>query len=277
MNIEVGAPDELTSYRKIAIASWRHPRDPSTYSWIDLPVAAVESFLAESTAETKPTLTHFVALVMADCIRRQPDFDRFLRAGKLFPRLSTDAFITTLLRDAKGKDLSGFVLRDILSLSLEEVAVRSAEEAEKLKKGEDIEMASVRRRVESLPSFLLKPIFAVQEFFAYRLNWNPSFIGMPKDRFGSFIISNIGALGLDRALIPLSPYTRCPVIIGVGKPREEAVVRGGEVVAERVVTISMTFDHRYADGAQGALVMRRFQKIFANPSGFPDVFAGAVD
>ena len=274
MNIEVGTPEPLTSYRKIAIASWRHPRDPSTYSWVDLPVGAVEEFLAKVGGEIKPTLTHFVALVMADCVRRQSDFNRFLRAGKLYPRLSTDAFITTLIRDKKGKDLSGFVLRDILSMPIAEVAKRSAEEADKLKRGEDPEMDSVRRRVEFLPSFLLKPIFAVQEFFAYRLNLNPTWIGMPKDRFGSFMVSNIGALGLERGLIPLSPYTRCPIIIGIGKPREAPVVRDGEVCVERVVTISLTFDHRYADGAQGALVMRRFEKIFANPEGFPDVFSG---
>ncbi|MCG8598665.1 MAG: 2-oxo acid dehydrogenase subunit E2 [Verrucomicrobiales bacterium] len=277
MNIEVGTPEPLTSYRKIAIASWRHPRDPSTYSWVDLPVGAVEEFLAKVGGEIKPTLTHFVALVMADCVRRQSDFNRFLRAGKLYPRLSTDAFITTLIRDKKGKDLSGFVLRDILSMPIAEVAKRSAEEADKLKRGEDPEMDSVRRRVEFLPSFLLKPIFAVQEFFAYRLNLNPTWIGMPKDRFGSFMVSNIGALGLERGLIPLSPYTRCPIIIGIGKPREAPVVRDGEVCVERVVTISLTFDHRYADGAQGALVMRRFEKIFANPEGFPDVFSGGQE
>lgn len=273
MNIEVGPHESLTSYRKIAIASWRHPRDPSTYSWIDLPVGKVEEFLAGVEADVKPTLTHFVAMVMADCIRRQPDFNRFLRGGRLYPRLSTDAFITTLIRDPKGKDLSGFVLRDLPSMSLEDVASQSAVEADKLKKGEDEEMATVRRRTEMLPSGLLKVIFAIQEFFAYRLNWNPSLIGMPKDRFGSFIVSNIGALGLERGLIPLSPYTRCPVIIGIGKARDAAVVREGEVKAEKVVTISMTFDHRYADGAQGALVLRRFQKIFENPGGFPDVFS----
>lgn len=277
MNIEVGTPEPLTSYRKIAIASWRHPRDPSTYSWVDLPVGAVEEFLAKVGGEIKPTLTHFVALVMADCVRRQSDFNRFLRAGKLYPRLSTDAFITTLIRDKKGKDLSGFVLRDILSMPIAEVAKKSAEKADRLKRGEDPVMESVRKRVEFLPSFLLKPIFAVQEFFAYRLNLNPTWIGMPKDRFGSFMVSNIGALGLERGLIPLSPYTRCPIIIGIGKPREAPVVRDGEIRVERVVTISLTFDHRYADGAQGALVMRRFEKIFANPEGFPDVFSGGQE
>ncbi|MDA9922637.1 2-oxo acid dehydrogenase subunit E2 [Verrucomicrobiales bacterium] len=38
--------------------------------------------------------------------------------------------------------------------------------------------------------------------------------------------------------------------------------------------MSMAFDHRYADGAQGALVMRRFEKISANPEVSPDVFTG---
>lgn len=272
MNIEVGPPDQLTSYRKIAIASWRQPRDPSTYSWKDFPVEAVEKFLASRSSETPLTLTHFVALALADCFRRQPEFDRFLRMGKLYPRKTTDAFITTLLRGKKGKDLTGFVLRDINSMSLEEVATKSAEETDKLRKGEDEEMVKVQKMVDALPASLLKTLFTIQEFFTYTLNWNLEKIGIPKDRFGSFMVSNIGALGLERGLIPLSPYSRCPVIVGLGKPREAAVARDGEVRAERVVNISMTFDHRFADGAQGALVMRRLEKIFARPEAFSELF-----
>jgi len=272
MNIDVGAPENLTSYRKIAIASWRHPRDPSTYSWRDFPVGAAEKFIESRDSETPLTLTHFLALALADCFRRQPEFDRFLRLGKIYPRKSTDAFITTLLRGKKGKDLTGFVLRDINSMSLEEVAAQSAGETEKLRKGEDEEMASVQRKIDILPVWLLKIVFGIQEFFGYTLNWNLEKLGIPRDRFGSFILSNIGALGLERGLIPLSPYSRCPVIVGLGKPREAAVVRNGEVKAERVVNVSMTFDHRIADGAQGALVLRRLEKIFARPEGFPEVF-----
>lgn len=277
MNIEVGPADSLTTYRKVAIASWRHPRDPTTYSWIDLPVETAETFLQSVEAEVPPTLTHFVALIMADCVKRQPEFNRFLRGGRLYPRKSTDAFITTVLRSKKGKDLSGFVLRNVTEMSLVDAAVHSANEAEKLRKGEDREMAGVQRKIELMPSAWMRPVMALQEFVGYRLNWNPLFVGMPKDRFGSFIISNIGALGLERGLIPLSPYSRCPLIIGLGKPREEPVARDGEVRVERVMTMSMTFDHRFADGIQGAMVLRRFQKIFANPGGFPDVFGMEKD
>lgn len=275
MNIEVGSPDHLSSYRKIAIASWRHPRDPSTYSWRDFPIAPAEEFLASRNSETPLTLTHFLALAIADCFRRQPEFDRFLRLGKLYPRKSTDAFITTMLRTRQGKDLSGFVLRDINGMSIEEVASRSAAETERLRKGEDEEMESVKKKISLLPATLLKTVFAIQEFFAYTLNRDPRILGMPRDRFGSFIISNIGALGLERGLIPLSPYSRCPVIIGLGKPREAPIVRDGRVEAARVVNVSLTFDHRIADGAEGALVMRRLEKIFARPESFPEVFDAA--
>ena len=88
------------------------------------------------------------------------------------------------------------------------------------------------------------------------------------------MISNFGVLGIDNALVPLSPYCRCPLIIGIGRPRPMPVVRNGAVAVAECVTVSFTFDHRYADGVHGGLMMRRFQKIFLNPSRYPAVFAG---
>ena len=78
---------------------------------------------------------------------------------------------------------------------------------------------------------------AIQELFAYGFKMDPSFLGMPKDRFGSFILRNFGAPGLARALIASSPCTRFLIIIGLSKPCEKAVVRDGEVVVEKVVTM----------------------------------------
>ena len=100
--------------------------------------------------------------------------------------------------------------------------------------------------------------------------------GIPRDRFGSVIISNIGALGVKNALIPLSPYSRCPMIIGIGKPYETAIVENGAVAVRNCVTLSFTVDHRYADGVHGAQLLQRFQKIFLNPYKHPNIFkAGA--
>ena len=148
-----------------------------------------------------------------------------------------------------------------------------ADEAlEQLRTGHDEDTQRVDAITDRLPMWLLRITMWFEDFFHYTVNVSLQKFGMPDDRFGSVIISNFGVLGIENALVPLSPYCRCPLIIGIGRPTLKPIVRGGEVVAAECVTISFTFDHRYADGLHGGLMMRRFQKIFLKPSRFPEVF-----
>ena len=69
-------------------------------------------------------------------------------------------------------------------------------------------------------------------------------------RGGTFTITNIGALGGTGA-IPIINYPEV-AILGVARAREEAVVREGHIVPRLLLPLSLTFDHRVADGADGA-------------------------
>ena len=69
-------------------------------------------------------------------------------------------------------------------------------------------------------------------------------------RGGTFTITNIGALGGTGA-IPIINYPEV-AILGVARGREEPVVRGGQIVVRMMLPITLTFDHRVADGADGA-------------------------
>ena len=69
-------------------------------------------------------------------------------------------------------------------------------------------------------------------------------------RGGTFTITNIGALGGTGA-IPIINYPEV-AILGVARGREEAVIRGGQIVPRLLLPLSLTFDHRVADGADGA-------------------------
>jgi pyruvate dehydrogenase E2 component (dihydrolipoamide acetyltransferase) len=69
-------------------------------------------------------------------------------------------------------------------------------------------------------------------------------------RGGTFTITNIGALGGTGA-IPIINYPEV-AILGVARGREEAVVREGRIVPRTMLPISLTFDHRVADGAEAA-------------------------
>ena len=273
-HIPLGKTLPLTTYRKIAIASWKHPRDPSTYSWFDLPIEEAEAFLKAYPSTTKPSLTYFIGKIVANCLEEHPELNHLLRQDRLYRRARTDVFVTTLLNTDKGKDLSGFLLRDVPNHSLAEVAQMADEAITLLRTGKDEDTEITDRITARLPIWLLRITMAVKDFFQYTLNVSLRKFGMPDDRFGSVMISNFGVLGIENGLVPLSPYCRCPLIMGVGRPRPMPIVRKGEVVVAECVTISFTFDHRYADGVHGGLMMRRFQKIFLNPKRFPEVFDG---
>ena len=69
-------------------------------------------------------------------------------------------------------------------------------------------------------------------------------------RGGTFTITNIGALG-GTAAIPIINYPET-AILGVARARQEPVVRQGQIVPRLILPLTLTFDHRIADGADGA-------------------------
>jgi pyruvate dehydrogenase E2 component (dihydrolipoamide acetyltransferase) len=69
-------------------------------------------------------------------------------------------------------------------------------------------------------------------------------------RGGTFTITNIGALGGTGA-IPIINYPEV-AILGVARGREEAVIHDGQIRPRLMLPLTLTFDHRVADGADGA-------------------------
>jgi len=82
-------------------------------------------------------------------------------------------------------------------------------------------------------------------------------------RGGTFTITNIGALGGTGA-IPIINYPEV-AILGVARGREEAVVRDGQIVARLMLPLTLTFDHRIADGADGARFAADIVRLLEHP------------
>jgi pyruvate dehydrogenase E2 component (dihydrolipoamide acetyltransferase) len=82
-------------------------------------------------------------------------------------------------------------------------------------------------------------------------------------RGGTFTITNLGALGGTGA-IPIINYPEV-AILGVARAREEAVVRDGQIVARLMLPLTLTFDHRIADGADGARFAADMVRLIEHP------------
>jgi pyruvate dehydrogenase E2 component (dihydrolipoamide acetyltransferase) len=96
-----------------------------------------------------------------------------------------------------------------------------------------------------------KPLLQVQqELAALAGRAREGKVSLEDLRGGTFTITNIGALGGTGA-IPIINYPEV-AILGVARAREEPVVREGRIVPRMLLPVSLTFDHRVADGADGA-------------------------
>ena len=82
-------------------------------------------------------------------------------------------------------------------------------------------------------------------------------------RGGTFTITTLGALGGTGA-IPIINYPEV-AILGVARAREEAVVRDGQIVVRLMLPLTLTFDHRVADGADGARFAADIVRLLEHP------------
>jgi len=80
---------------------------------------------------------------------------------------------------------------------------------------------------------------------------------------GTFTVTNLGRIcGTFFTPIVNEPEV---AILGIGRAEEQAVVRDGQVQVRMRLPLSLSFDHRAVDGADGALFLRRIIDAIEQP------------
>ena len=255
----------------MALGTWRPPDDPTVHGTLTLRCDRLLEYRAraEQAAGHRVTLTHLMVKIMGDVFREIPEANRIVRWGRLYQREKVDVFVHVAMTDpTTGKlDLSGLVVRNADARSLFDIAQEVESTVHRVRANDHGAMTQSRRSFQKIPSFLVRPALNLMAFLTYTLNLDLSAIGVPKDAFGSLAITNVGALGLDTAYVPLVPYTRLPVFIALGAVKEGPVVEDGALVVGRTLSIHVTFDHRIMDGSHAAQVVNAIKKRFADPDG----------
>ncbi|SNB47943.1 dihydrolipoamide acetyltransferase family protein [Geobacter sp. DSM 9736] len=80
---------------------------------------------------------------------------------------------------------------------------------------------------------------------------------------GTFSISNLGMYGVEEFMAIIHPPQGA--ILAIGAIDDEAGVREGQIVAQRVMRATLSADHRLIDGAYAAKFMGELKKVLENP------------
>ncbi len=254
-----------TVRRKLAIASWRSPREPNMYGKLELEATEALRYLEDVRERTgeRVTLTHLVARATGAALAAEPTLNGRIRFGRYLPndRVSL-AFLVTM---PDGSDLARARVDDIDRKDVATIARELRERTERLRTGTDEDWEKSKQLLRTFPSWVIRPIVWFTGWLTASLGVGAKPLGLEKQPFGSGIVTSIGMLGLDEAYAPPTPFARVPLYVLIGAVRPRPWVVDGEVVVRPVLTITATVDHRFIDGFQAATLAQEVHRVFEDP------------
>ncbi|UYL09928.1 2-oxo acid dehydrogenase subunit E2 [Bdellovibrio sp. SKB1291214] len=262
-----------SAFRKIAMGSWHKAGDPTVYGLLEIDMSkALEYMKAQETATgVKLSISHLVGKAAATAMKERPEINGMIRFNRIYLRENVDIFYQVNIpgnsEDPVGKaTLTGVVVREAEKMSATQIAQELASKSKAIKGGEQSELTKSLDAMKWVPWTFMRTLLNITSFLNYDLGINLTWAGMPRDAFGSIMITNIGGMGADTAWAPLVSYSKVPILLTVGQIKQRAwVTETGSVEARPVARIGVTFDHRFMDGTHAAALQKIFERCFAEP------------
>lgn len=238
----------VSSWRRLSLATWKAPNDPTIYGSMRFDVTRALARMASIRAKTgvKVTLATVLGQGLARGLRENPEINCKIIWGRPYEMDEVEIFYQVAIEG--GKDLAGATVVAPDRKSLVKVAQELASGAGKIRSGEDPQYRKTQMGLARLPARLLGWLLRALAFLVYNFGWDLSFLGARKEPIGSAMVTNVGVFGIDMAFAPLVPWSRVPIIMGVGEAVDTPVAIDGQVVIRKCVTLTGTFDHRIVDG-----------------------------
>ena len=256
---------KLSTWRRIAMATWHAPNDPTCYGTLALDAGPALAYLERIRTQTgvKATMTHLVGRALALAIKDTPDINGRIVGNSLLLRSTVDVSYQVALDD--GRELSGAKIDRVDEKDVHEVARELGEKAARIREKRDPQFQRSKKVLDRMPQFLLRPTLRLTSYLTNDRGWNLAPLNLPADPFGSAMVTSVGMFGIDVGFAPIVPLAGTPLIVLVGETQQRAVVEAGAVVARPVVQLGVSFDHRFIDGFHAGRMARVIRAYFAAP------------
>lgn len=284
-NLDLVRLDDVSSFRKIAIGTWRTAYDPSVYGTIELHMDKAMAYIADFRAKTgrRLTVSHLLAKSAAMVLKECPEANAILRKNRIYLRKRIGIFFQVAMTDEVSNgngdgsgngngeanlakaDLSGATLYDVERMSLLEICDEFERKVELVRQRKDPALEKTRGTFHAIPYRLLNKFLDTLGYLSFERNLDLRWAGIPSDPFGSMMITNVGSLGLDVAFVPLVPYSHVPILLATGAVKEKPVVVDGKVVVAKMMNVNATFDHRLIDGFHASVMSKVLRRWMEDP------------
>jgi len=253
-----------SNWRKVASTIYKKPTDSKIFGIVELDVTELEKYVAQKRKEgIKTTLTYLMTIIIGRAIRQEvPELNTFVKRGKIIQRKQVDATVSVLL---PGGQMGSVKVENADQLTTAEISENIGNNIANSRKGKENDEMQSKSLLAKLPWPFRNWLFKIYQTIT--INWGISMpvIGLDSNSFGSYVISNIGTVGLDTGFGSLLPSSNISFVFVLGTINKKPIVVNDEVVVRRVMLLSSTLDHRVVDGSHGGRLFRYIKQVAKNP------------
>ena len=265
------AARDCRGWRRLAFATWRAPLpDPALRGHLVIDATPALAFIdrVRAVSGAHVTLTHLVVKAVARALAANPEVNVRRRLGLLVPRDTVD--VGLIIAFDEGRQQAALTLAGPAGKPVAEIARETAQGAARLREARSAELARAGRVMDWLPLPVLRAGMRFFSWLSADLGVDLTRFGFPEygmraGGFGSALVTAVGMLGLEHGSPLLSPLSRVPVAVLVGRVGERALVVDGELRVRPAFDLSFTADHRFVDGWHAGRLAAVIEEYFADP------------
>lgn len=252
------------NWRKVAATIYKKPTDSRIFGNVEFDVTELDKYIADKRKSgLKITLTHITTLAVGRALGQEvPELNCYIRRGNVVHRNTVDATVSVLL---PGGQMGSVKIDNADKLTLSEVVEIMSDKIKNSRKGDENQAMKTKNILSSLPWPFRNWVFRLYKTIT--IDWGLSTPGLHvgANSFGSYMVTNIGSLGLNMGIPALLPSSNVSMVMVLGGVEKKPVVVNDEIVPRRILSMGAVLDHRLVDASHGGRLFRYLKYVFKNP------------
>ena len=258
----------LDAYYKFTPFIMKTRGDSSIYFSDSVEITEVDRFLRKKREEDMPGLgmLHLLTAAYVRVISQRPAVNRFIAGQRIYARDNIEMVMSIKKEmSSNGGETSVKVIFDPRD-TLKDVYRKVEREIGAVKKeAEDTSTDNVANLLIHLPRFLLNFFIGIIKLFDY-FGIAPRMLLDASPFHGSFIVTDLGSLGIPPVFHHLYNFGNLPVFLAFGAKRKEwEMTQEGQVEERKYLDYTVTLDERICDGFYYAQSFKYFKSYLRHP------------
>ena len=170
--------------------------------------------------------------------------------------------------DFNENSMVNLLIKDCKNQSIREIGQQMSKKLTMVRKTKKEEIQERLNFFDRIPTFLISLVITIGSFLAYNVGISLPMFGLNKNHFGYGIVANVSDHGIQDVTLPLANFARTVFVATINAPYDKPVVVDDKLVVKRVINFTITFDHRFADGSDAVIILKKIEEVWQNPEKF---------